>query len=96
MMFLHVDQVHALEGYALRLEFNDGTIKDVDLAGELHGEVFEPLKDTGFFRRVAVNPETGTIEWPNGADFAPEFLHEIGRAVSYRMQPITGGIDERD
>ena len=41
----------------------------------------EPLKDTGFFRRVAVNPETGTIEWPNGADFAPEFLHEIGRAV---------------
>jgi hypothetical protein len=81
-MFLHVDQVHALEGYTLRLKFNDGTIKDVDLAGELDGEVFEPLKDTGFFRRVAVNPETGTIEWPNGADFAPEFLHEIGPAVS--------------
>jgi hypothetical protein len=81
MMFLHVDQVHALEGYTLRLAFNDGTTKDVDLSGELHGEVFEPLKDTGFFRRVVVNPETGTIEWPNGADFAPEFLHEIGRAV---------------
>lgn len=80
-MFLHVDQVHALEGYTLRLEFNDGTTRDVDLSDELHGEVFEPLKDIGFFRRVAVNPETGTIEWPNGADFAPEFLHEIGRAV---------------
>jgi hypothetical protein len=34
-----------------------------------------------YFRRVAVNPETGTIEWPNGADFAPEFLHDIGRPV---------------
>lgn len=81
MRFLHVDQVHAREGHTLRLEFNDGTTKDVDLSGELHGEVFEPLKDIGFFRRVAVNPETGTVEWPNGADFAPEFLHEIGRAV---------------
>jgi hypothetical protein len=81
MMFLHVDQVHPLDGYTLRLEFNDGTTKDVDLSGELHGEVFEPLKDAGFFRRVVVNSETGTIEWPNGADFAPEFLHEIGQAV---------------
>lgn len=90
MMFLHVDQVDALEGYTLRLQFNDGTTKEVDLAGELHGEVFEPMKDTSFFRCVAVNPETGTIEWPNGADFAPEFLHEIGRGVIGLMQPITG------
>ncbi|HEU4885368.1 MAG TPA: DUF2442 domain-containing protein [Longimicrobium sp.] len=81
MMFLHVDQVHPLHGYTLRLQFNDGTTKDVDLSGELQGEVFEPLKDTDLFRCVAVNPETGTIEWPNGADFAPEFLHEIGRPV---------------
>ncbi len=81
-MFLHVDSVRALDNeYTLRLEFNDGTIKDVDLSGELHGEVFEPLKELEFFRSVAVNAETGTIEWPNGADFAPEFLYEIGRPV---------------
>ena len=80
-MFLHVDTARALDGYTVRLEFNDGAIKDVDLSGELYGEVFEPLKDFGFFRRVAVNPETGTIEWPNGADFAPEFLYDIGRTV---------------
>lgn len=39
------------------------------------GEVFEPLKDPAFFRRVRLNPETGTVEWPNGADLAPEFLY---------------------
>jgi hypothetical protein len=82
-MFLHVNQLQPLHGYTLRLEFNDGTTKDADLSGELHGVVFEPLKDSSFFRRVAVNPETGTIEWPNGADFAPEFLHQIGRAVHH-------------
>ena len=80
-MFLHVDSVRALEGYTLRLAFNDGTVKDVDLASELWGEVFEPLLDPAFFRRVAVNPETKTIEWPNGADFAPEFLHAHGTPV---------------
>jgi hypothetical protein len=47
----------------------------------LWGGVFEPLKDPEFFRRVAVNPETRTVEWPNGADFAPEFLHARGTPV---------------
>ena len=77
-MFLHVNSVELLDGYSLRLEFNDGSVRDVDLSTELHGVVFEPLRDPALFRRVAVNPETGTIEWPNGADFAPEFLHESG------------------
>lgn len=80
-MFLHVDRVIYLREYQLRLTFNDGTIKDVDLSGELDGEVFEPLRDLSFFRKVYVNLETGTIEWPNGADFAPEFLAEIGAAL---------------
>ncbi|HST62863.1 MAG TPA: DUF2442 domain-containing protein [Longimicrobium sp.] len=80
-MFIRVDSVRPLEGYSLRLGFSDGTIRDIDLSGELYGEVFEPLKYPQFFRSVAVNPETGTIEWPNGADFAPEFLHEHGTPV---------------
>jgi len=77
-MFLHVNSVEPLEGYSLRLEFSDGSVRDVDLSEELYGEVFEPLRDADIFRKVAVNEETGTIEWPNGADFAPEFLYEIG------------------
>ncbi len=81
-MFLHVKSVVYLHDYLLRLEFNNGAIKDVDLRDELFGEVFEPLRDLAMFRRVRVNPDTETIEWPNGADLAPEFLYEIGVTVS--------------
>jgi hypothetical protein len=80
-MFLHVLSATPLGGYSLRLEFNDGTVRDVDLSEELHGEVFEPLRDAGLFAKVVVNPDTGTVEWPNGADFAPEFLAQVGREV---------------
>lgn len=84
-MFLHVTEVTYLQAYRLRLTFNDKVIKDVDLEAELYGTVFEPLKDTMLFQQVLVNPEIGTIEWPNGADFAPEFLYEIGQKV----EPVT-------
>lgn len=80
-MFLHVDEVTCLAPYRLRVQFDNGITKDVDLSDELHGEVFEPLRDEDFFRRVVVNAETRTIEWPNGADFAPEFLYELGKEV---------------
>jgi len=80
-MFLHVTHVTYLKGYQLRLEFNDGKVKSLDLKDELYGEIFDPLRDLEFFRKVFVNPATGTIEWPNGADFAPEFLYEIGQEV---------------
>ncbi|HEX6750512.1 MAG TPA: DUF2442 domain-containing protein [Longimicrobium sp.] len=80
-MFLHVEKVTYLGEYRLLLEFDDGSVKEVDLSGELYGEVFEPLRDHSFFAQVTVNPETRTIEWPNGADLAPEYLYEIGTAV---------------
>jgi uncharacterized protein DUF2442 len=80
-MFLHVRSVSYMSDYRLRLEFSDGVIKEVDLCGELYGEVFEPLKDPELFKQVALNDETNTIEWPNGADFAPEFLYKIGKEV---------------
>lgn len=80
-MIMHVTSVRYVADYRLRLEFNDGRIKEVDLAKELYGEVFEPLRDREVFKKVFLNPETGTIEWPNGADLAPEFLSDIGEDV---------------
>ena len=78
---LHVTHVKHLRAYELEVEFNDSAVKKVDLSGELYGEVFEPLKDLELFKQVSVNNETNTIEWPNGADFAPEYLYEIGEQV---------------
>jgi hypothetical protein len=80
-MFLHVTEVAYLQGYSLRLTFNNQAIKDVNLQDELEGEIFEPLKEIEIFKQVKVNFDTNTIEWPNGADFAPEFLYEIGHTV---------------
>ena len=82
-MLLHVTRVRHIRGYTLELEFSDGMVKVADLTDELYGEVFAPLKDVAFFRQVKVNKETNTIEWPNGADFAPEFLHQVGTTAEH-------------
>jgi len=75
----YVTDVSYLEDYRLRVFFEDGTSKVVDLQPYLDGPIFEPLKNPDFFRQVSVNPDIDTIVWPNDADFAPEFLYEIGR-----------------
>jgi hypothetical protein len=62
--------------YRLRLTFADGTMGEVDFNGRDRRGVFEPLRDPGFFARVAIDPESGTIAWPNGVDMAPEPLYE--------------------
>lgn len=43
--------------------------------------MFEPLKDLSLFAQVKVDPDLGTIAWPNGADLAPDALYEKGVAV---------------
>jgi hypothetical protein len=60
----------------LRLTFEDGTVGDVDFSSRVWRGVFEPLRDPSYFARVAIDPEGGTIAWPNGADMAPEPLYE--------------------
>lgn len=65
-----------VSAYTIWLRFEDGTEGEVDLSQELHGAVFEPLRKPEYFASFRVNHDTGTIEWPNGADFAPEFLYE--------------------
>ena len=62
--------------YVVHIRFADGTEGEVDLADELYGEVFEPLKDLSAFKTLSVHPDFHTICWPNGADLAPEFLYE--------------------
>jgi hypothetical protein len=72
---IRIERVEPLDGYMLRLSFNDGTSRVVDLEPELWGPIFEPLRDESAFRQVAVDRELGTIVWPNGADMDPDVLH---------------------
>ncbi len=74
---LNVHEVEVRSGYRLWLRFNDGAEGEIDLRDHLTGPVFEPLRDPATFATVRVDPETRTIGWPNGADFAPEFLHGL-------------------
>jgi hypothetical protein len=68
-------------GHTIWLRFEDGTAGEVDLSAELIGGVFDPLKDEAYFRQFKLNADTGTIEWPNRADLAPEFLYEKVRVT---------------
>lgn len=75
MEFVRVTSVDVLGHYKLRLGFSDDSTRDVDLTGELHGPVFEPLADPGYFAQVQVDEQLGTVVWPNGADLDPLVLH---------------------
>jgi hypothetical protein len=70
-----VTEVRYISGHTLWLRFADGVQGEIDLSAELWGPMFEPLKDLEIFQAVRVNHELRTIVWPNGADFAPEFLY---------------------
>jgi len=73
---MHVKEAKYLHDYVISVRFSDGAEGEVDLAGELEGEVFGPLRDLKAFKSFRVDPELQTIVWSNGADLAPEFLYE--------------------
>jgi hypothetical protein len=79
---IRVVDARYVTGHIIWLRFSDGLEGEVDLAGELDGPIFEPLRDPAFFKTFVVHPDLHTITWPNGADFAPEFLHDRVRILT--------------
>ncbi|HEX7723633.1 MAG TPA: DUF2442 domain-containing protein [Pyrinomonadaceae bacterium] len=77
-----VKDVKYLSEYKLLLSFEDGSLRQVDLAPHLDGEVFELLKEIGNFKSVHLNADLDTIVWKNGADMSPDFLYEISVPVA--------------
>jgi hypothetical protein len=76
--------VEVIGEHRLRLVFDDGTVGEVDFTEREWRGVFEPLRDPDYFARVTVDPEAGTITWPNGADMAPEPLYAEARRTRSR------------
>ena len=74
-MFLHVEDAKYIRDHVIWIRFNDEAEGEIDLSSELEGPVFEPLKNTEFFKKFKINCHT--LSWENGADFAPEFLKEL-------------------
>jgi len=77
-MLKDIVKVKPLKDFHLHLEFEDGAKGDVDIRKLIKFRgIFEALKDEAFFSKVDVNPEWGTIFWPNGADLDPDVLYSL-------------------
>lgn len=86
--FADVTHVEVVGEHRLRLTFSDGAVGDVDFVGREWRGIMEPLGDPAYFARVKVDPEAGTISWPNGVDLAPEPLYAEARRS---LAPATTG-----
>lgn len=84
---LEVTEIKYISDYTLWLSFSDGANGSVDLESSLWGPVFQPLKDVERFKEAFLSPVLHTVVWPNGADFAPEYLRRklIGETGSHLM-----------
>jgi len=82
---MDITDVEILHDHVVRLRFADGVDKTIDLDPYLHGRVFASIRtDPAMFGSVKVDPDAGTIVWPNGADLAPDVLY--GGRRSARME----------
>ena len=88
-MLKDIVAVRPLEGHQLYLRFEDGVEGVVDLSKHISFDgVFEPLKDRTYFEQVRVDPELGTVCWPNGADLDPDVLYSrvTGVPISFETK----------
>ena len=69
-------EVEVKGDHGLRVTFDDGAVRDVNLEGQLDGPVFAPLRDPELFAQVEVDRESGTVTWPTGADLDPIVIYE--------------------
>ena len=64
--------------WLLSLTFSDGKsgVADISDLAAYDSGVFVPLRDPDYFAKARLDPEAGTVVWPNGADPAPEYLRD--------------------
>ena len=69
MMPYDVIEARYVGGFVLWLRFRDGTAGEIDLAAELHGPMFEPLRDPVLFRAFQIHPEFQVQMRESGPDW---------------------------
>lgn len=79
-----VTKARYVSGRILELTFSDGVRADVDFSSWIEKyPFFEPLKNADYFAQFST--DGWTVVWPNGADIAPETLHEIAVKTQQRQ-----------
>jgi hypothetical protein len=79
-MILNITKADYKFGYKVFLSFNNGESILVDLKDTLENDsrkIFFPLRNIDYFKSYKIR--LNTITWDNEADFAPEFLLELGK-----------------
>ncbi len=87
-MIIHVTNLKVVGPHSLELVFDNGVRKRVNLRRELYGPIFEPLRDPAYFAKAYVDSDSRTAAWPNGADFAPDFLYQL-ESEEAPITPVT-------
>jgi len=72
----------------LRLTFADGLSVELDVLDRMRGPVFAEARTPEGFAQVKVDPESGTVVWPGGADLAPDTLYLRARTGTRPDQDI--------
>jgi hypothetical protein len=82
-VFPRIAHVRHIQDYWLELTFADGSQARLDFRDRIvnRGGVFAPLEDLEFFGRVRVDPEIGTLVWPNEVDFCPDVLYSEAMGI---------------
>ena len=76
-MILHITKADYINEFKIKILFNDGLEKIVNLKNYINSKkhpFFKPLKQVDEFKKFRVHK---TLFWDNGADIAPEYLHSI-------------------
>jgi hypothetical protein len=80
--------VTAVEHGILRLTFADGLSAQLNVLDRMQGPVFAQARTLEGFAKVTVDPETGTVVWPGGADLAPDTLYVRARTGAWPKQDV--------
>ena len=95
-MILNVTKAEYVGDYKVVLQFDNGERKIVDLKDTIFNDrraIFEPLRKKDFFRDFQL--KFNTITWKNEADFAPEFLYELGHSFRQLEEIVNKEISEK-
>jgi hypothetical protein len=83
-----ITEAVAIRHGVLRLVFADGLTGEVEVLDRMRGPVFDQARTSEGFSKVSVDPETGTVTWPGGADLAPDTLYERVRTGAWPEQDV--------